>query len=61
MNPQVITAIADTTKTLATLWAICWCVGRLLKYWEARLPHFGAEPMPGVGSVTRKAQVDVSE
>lgn len=57
MNPVTVTAITDVVKTLATLVGICWIVGRVLKYWEARLPYFGPEPVPGIHGMSRREVV----
>lgn len=57
MNPQNAQTIAQVVTTLATLVAGCWAIGKLFDYLKARLPYTGAEVVPGVPSITRKAEV----
>lgn len=56
MNPVNAQTLAQVITTLATLVAGCWTVSRLFDYLKARLPYTGAEVVPGVPSITRKAQ-----
>lgn len=58
MNPQNAQTLAQVITTLATLVAGCWAIGKLFDYLKARLPYTGAEILPGVGSITRKAEVE---